>query len=356
MKKRDSTIELIRVIACLIVVTLHASSIMPLAEHDISKEIMAVILSDGVAIFFVIAGFFMFKRQSFSIEVKKTVLNIFIPAMVVEILTEFFINKSFSIEELIRSILALSPTMNTGYLWYIFTYLELVIFWPCLRMLTKDRKVNLYAIIIGLLGVIIKDINGGWKGSYSLYESPYIFEAAVLVLIGFYIYNYYYDLLEKNKVAVRLVSLLIIILSTVFRCYWQIEMFIVDITANFWCWWYRGIAFISVTAFVVFMMTVRIRYEKLSNLISKCGECTFGIYLLHFPIMIMLKEYYLKMMPLFLKSIGIVENSWIYDLFIIAILTIILIVISLVITIVCKIAKKFILYSVKRVMNSYEKI
>lgn len=347
MKKRDSTIELIRVIACLIVVTLHASSIVPLTEHDISKEIMAVILSDGVAIFFVISGFFMFKRESFGIEVKKTVLNIFIPAMLTTFLAELLIEKSFSVDKFVSSVLAMSPTNNTGHLWYIFTYMELVIFWPCLKALTKDRKVNLYAIVIGILCMIIRDINGGLEWKYSLYESPYVFEAAVLVLVGFYIYNYYYDSLEQKKIVVRLVSLLIILITMAFRCYLQIGRFAEDITANFWCWWYRGIAAISSVAFIVFMMTIRIRHEKFSYLISKLGECTFGIYLLHFPIMVIIKEYYVEKMPIFLTSMGVVENSWLYDLVMMVVLAAVLIIASLIFTILIKKVKSLVMRFIK---------
>lgn len=56
--------------------------------------------------------------------------------------------------------------------------------------------------------------------------------------------------------------------------------------------------------------------------------------------MVIFKEYYAKRMPLLMSSIGVVENSWIFDLLMTVTFAIVLFVVSLIITITYKLLKK----------------
>ncbi|MFQ6866632.1 hypothetical protein [Blautia sp.] len=64
--KRDSAVELLRLLGCLIVIGVHTClGAMVNGNYDFSRTFIACLLADGVAIFWFITGFFL-------IEITKT--------------------------------------------------------------------------------------------------------------------------------------------------------------------------------------------------------------------------------------------------------------------------------------------
>ena len=63
--KRNPSIELSRLLACLIVIGVHTSLSATITEHswDASRLFFNCLLADGVAIFFMITGAFLFNNN-----------------------------------------------------------------------------------------------------------------------------------------------------------------------------------------------------------------------------------------------------------------------------------------------------
>lgn len=82
--KRDSSVELGRVLACCIVIGVHIClpAFVQDSYYDISRIFISCLVADGVAIFWFITGFFLFKNVSYKKVLNKTFKNIGIPLIV----------------------------------------------------------------------------------------------------------------------------------------------------------------------------------------------------------------------------------------------------------------------------------
>ena len=63
--KRNPSVELMRIIACLIVLACHCNLLLNVSEpHAFYRNFITGILCDGVTIFWMITGFFIFNNKS----------------------------------------------------------------------------------------------------------------------------------------------------------------------------------------------------------------------------------------------------------------------------------------------------
>lgn len=66
MKRRDINVELLRIIGCLIIVGVHTCLYQIVDDRaDIGRTFISCLLADGVAIFWMITGFFLFSNKSY---------------------------------------------------------------------------------------------------------------------------------------------------------------------------------------------------------------------------------------------------------------------------------------------------
>lgn len=80
---RKASVELARLIACLLVIGVHVSlSTVVNDTYDASRLLSACLVADGVAIFWLISGFFMFNTKSYWKLLKRTFKNIVIPMII----------------------------------------------------------------------------------------------------------------------------------------------------------------------------------------------------------------------------------------------------------------------------------
>ena len=91
-KVRDCNVDLIRILACFTVIFVHINffSAVNLENNtvDKSKLILRILSSDGVTMFFIMMGFFMFKAKSFTSILKKTFFTIIIPSFATLLITD----------------------------------------------------------------------------------------------------------------------------------------------------------------------------------------------------------------------------------------------------------------------------
>ncbi len=148
IKRREPDIDFIRVVACLLVVGTHVDL---MGTGDSTKLLIRLIFADGVTLFFILSGFFFFKK-GFKDTLKRTLTGVMIPGIIVMLLSYQFApfirdehsfgycitHLNFDIWAFITDVLSWGGSIReslAGHLWYIFTYLELVLAYPLLRPL-----------------------------------------------------------------------------------------------------------------------------------------------------------------------------------------------------------------------------
>lgn len=153
MAGKNPAIELIRIIACLLVIMAHSQ--VPIVDGSSivnGRLAVSTIIADDVPLFLLVTGFFFFGRvksdgdifSAFKYKLKSFAVNIYVPTLIYIIIAIFF---KYSIDPnvtslanadwnyLERFIFRLAPG---DHLWYICTYMSFVFFFPMLAFLCQN--------------------------------------------------------------------------------------------------------------------------------------------------------------------------------------------------------------------------
>ncbi|WP_031551344.1 acyltransferase family protein [Oribacterium sp. FC2011] len=328
-KVRDPGIDFIRVIACLIVIGTHVDV---MGTGDSTKLLIRLLLSDGVTLFFVISGFFFFKK-GFKETLKRSLTNIVLPGIVVMFLTYLFspfirgeksiiqcltypeldlpgfITDVFSWGGGIRESLA-------SHLWYIFTYLQLVLAYPLLKPLyTKDdryRKYRWFIMVFIFINQIIMDLNmTGLISLLPVQVSPFMLYTtpAMLLMAGAELSMMMPVLKKSTRLKeVRIGAVVVFAVTLVLRFVMQREVFRLNSTQDFYIYWNCAFATVESISFIIFVLSFDFRDNKLIQTMARAGKYTFYIYLLHYGIYHML---FFRMGPDW--SLGLIDLNNGYD-------------------------------------------
>ncbi|ETP71026.1 putative acyltransferase [Lachnospiraceae bacterium JC7] len=150
-KGRDAGIDLIRVVACLLVVGTHVDV---MGTEDSSKLFIRLLFADGVTLFFILSGFFFF-RKGFTESLKRALSSIVFPGIAVMLLSYQFspfirgektilyclTHLNFDICAFLTDLFSWGGNIResmAAHLWYIFTYLQLVLAYPLVKPLYSE--------------------------------------------------------------------------------------------------------------------------------------------------------------------------------------------------------------------------
>lgn len=368
--KRDSSIELIRIVACMIVVLLHLS-LNVFDEHhaqvDWSRLFEKCFLSEGVPIFYLIFGFFLCNGRSYKKIWKSTLKRVVIPVIIfvlfAQIFFMFILNKqplswcfknafiNLNLQGICRTILTgdvVHINSLCAHLWYIFSYLKIVLWVPVLWLICKEDNNSKLArrmiISFGILAMVIKDIQRfavlpviGEIKTFQMLDIDIIY-----VLLGYEIFVHK-DKIKNNK-KVRILSGLFFVIINIIR--YKIEMnymvlnnfFEITGRETFADWRYTSLSFISATALFMFLYSFDIKSEKMSKVINWIADKTFGIYLIH----------YLLLAKIDLYKFDAIGN-FILELLYLAIGLVLIFTASLLITCVIRTIKNLIISGYKKI-------
>lgn len=156
MEKRDINIECIRIVGCLMVVFLHTLSFNK-GMNYYEQNILKVFVLNGVSLFWMITGYFMFiSDKKYAFRVKNALVSIFIPAMIILLITQLFAPWLKSQQSIVyclenphidwKTVLSdffqwqVNHTSISMHLWYVWAYMRLIIWYPLLQLLCKDEE------------------------------------------------------------------------------------------------------------------------------------------------------------------------------------------------------------------------
>ncbi len=314
LKKRDINVDLIRVIACLLVIGAHLClQVLNQCFNriDWSRLLEKSFFADGVPLFLMITGFFLVNGRNYKKIWKSTTFKVLIPTLIyivfVQIFCMFIVNKesfvwclqnafsNLNIPIILKGILSGDMTQINGlciHLWYILSYVKIIIWIPVLWLVCKEEKMPKLArrmiLIFGVISCIITDIQRfvsiptiGLIKVFDLVDKEILY-----VLLGYELFIHK-DKIKNNK-KLCIVSGLIFVLVNFIRYKIEIKYMVinsfVDIVGreNFIEWKYTVLSIISGVALFIAIYSFELKSETLKNIIVWLGDKTFGIYLIHY--------------------------------------------------------------------------
>ena len=302
MRTRNMNAELIRVMACLIVIGVHCDLLTQ--DFDSSQILWRVMLGDGVTYFFIIMGFFLFRNKSFFLLLKDVILRIMLPGLVTMFLIRLFfpwihnecgflqciIHPKFDYIEYAKSVLNWSSGGgDSGYLWYLFTYLQVVMLVPIMKLFCREdlngntyEKIRFYVIGINLFGMMLRDamafIRLPSSEPYGILTVP-----AMMTVAGYTIYARREQLKENRKVGWLFLGGAVVI--ELIRWRLQLLLSANDVSNTIYLMYNTSFAFIVTVCVTIFIMTLDIKSNQLKKVLTITGKKTFAIYLIHYPIL-----------------------------------------------------------------------
>ena len=313
IKKRDISIELIRVVACILVIAVHLSLQVfnqYYSQVDWSRLFEKCFFTDGVPLFFMITGFFIASGKSYKKTWKSVAKKILLPTFIYVIFAQIFymfitnkqtilwclqnIQHNLNIQGIVRAIFTgdvIHINSLCAHLWYIFSHIKIVIWMPVLWLICKNEKTpNLARRMIigfGIFAMIMQDIQKFVvipEGTFKIFTM--VDPVILYVLFGYELFlhkdNY------KNNKIVPIVALAIFAIVNVIKYKLEMQYMVMnnyyDIVgrSSFLEWKYTSLNIISSICLFKALYSFEIKSEKLSNIILWLSDKTFGIYLIHY--------------------------------------------------------------------------
>jgi len=301
---RECFLDLLRIIACFLVIVNHTNSVIflgttpqnltwfvSLAYFFVSKI--------AVPVFFMISGYLLLNKKD---DLKKS-LQRFSRIAVVLIVWGFiyaiykscYVNSDPSFLNIIQMALSTFRKSPTNALWYLYTYLGILLMLPFLQKMTSLMTKRDYHIffIISITCYSVLPILTHYFPNFRLssdFQLPLFGGYICMLLIG-----QYFSRFEIKKTKLRFfVSCLLFAIMVVFNVvatYFEYT----KSDSKYLFFDNRTFFPILLQSVCVFYMASFVRFSKnFGKIISYIGSCTFGIYLISDMSIGFLKPFYLK--------------------------------------------------------------
>lgn len=332
-KKRDVSVDLIRIVACISVILTHLClQVLNRCYNriDWSRLLEKSFFTDGVPLFFMITGFFLVNGRSYKKIWKSTFFKILLPSFIfvifVQIFEPFILNQTsflecisninFSFMPIIQAILKADVRYLSSlcdHLWYIFSYVKIVIWIPILWLVCKENDNCKLArrIMIGLtfVSTVLADIQRFWT-------LPIIGEINIITIIPkeiMYVLLGYELFIHKDKIKnnrkICIISLIGFVVVNLIRyrteMFYMVLNYFTDIVGrpSFMEWRYTSLNVFSGLFLFMFLYSFEIRNEILSKILVWVSDKTFGIYLIHYLILAKIDLYKFEKIEKFIFEI-----------------------------------------------------
>jgi len=342
-KHRDISVDLVRVVACLMVIATHVclQVLNPCFNRiDWSRLLEKSFVTDGVPLFLMITGFFIANGRSYKKIWKSTIVKVLIPSIIYILFSQIFymyiINKesitwclknSFNNLNMVGTLKCL-VTGNTAninslcqHLWYIFAYIKIIIWIPILWLVCKEEKTSKLArriiIAFGILSSIVTDAQRfvilPKIGAMEVFEL--VDREILYVLFGYELFVHKDKLKNKKVFLLSTIGFFIInfVRYKIESKYMSINSF-TDIVGreNFIDWRYTSLSIISGILLFTGVYAFEIKSKIFEKIILWLSDKTFGVYLIHYLILVKvdlykfekIEKFHLEMIYLILGTIA----------------------------------------------------
>lgn len=295
--KKNPSIELARIIACLIVIGCHVY----LSPTGIYRVFISICFADGVTIFWMITGFHFFGNKEYSTRIRGVFGKVALPTVIVS-LAFFYLNNWLSAQtsivqsiarpideymNLLRSLLTWQPLEGLGHLWYIYTYIVVMALFPFLKggasFLWNNKIRKVIFLIVSSLILLLNDLQNNQLLHVSGYTTGNLLSSILFVLIGFLLYDNLKMLHKGWHIYCSMIAfVMIMVIRTWLYCLGY---------SNVMGWYSLGglCSAICVLAFAFSVGNI-ITNERTNDTIRWLAARTFPIYLLHMFVVNLLRS------------------------------------------------------------------
>lgn len=307
---RETNIELLRILGCLIVIATHVKGGYIIdGVLDNKKLLIASFLCDGVNIFWMITGFFVINNRKMIDNIKKGIWKVVLPSILFMIMVYFLQDWLLGESGIITSILYSKKSVRGfvvelttwkgfilsfgGHLWYIIWYMRNLILWvPIIRMIfcneenKTEKKIMLYlcctvVILADIVTLVGKETTVLFR-YFSIWGGGDLLTSPFLLILGCILYKYKY-IFQKGKQWL-FTGVVVFLFSNVIRYYMQKRLVILNSESTYFLMWYSGIGIISSCSMIISFLSIKIKGAQIRKVINYISGFNFGIYLLHIPV------------------------------------------------------------------------
>jgi len=312
--KKNISIEVLRIFASFYVVCIHTYMNYRLTDGVYSRRILFIeaFTRCAVPVFLMITGFVMFPIRKKVVAVwKNFFIRIFVPAIAMVLILDLFYPVIHNEKSLIDNIACLvreGPDLNNVitnllgfhasgwkdgfYLWYIFELVKIYIYLPLLDLLCteneKSNKARRYIIfIMGVNELVLPFLNT--FVNFSLHSFMDI--GLWYILTGYEIKMY-----VKGNRCNKVFWAGIYITACIVMCLFTVTADIgrdMQLDETYWAW-NRLLPAVSGIAFFIFIYTLTSENKFLMDqqkIILFLGKASFGVYLIHYLVIVAAMSY-----------------------------------------------------------------
>lgn len=278
MKERNYNYDIMRVLACIMIICMHAP--MPnLNANGIILSTISYFTAPGLCLFFVISGSLLLPiKTDTTTFLKKRLGKVIMPTLVFTILYIILNCINGEQQNILKTICSIPfSAQGHGVLWFMYTLIGLYLVAPIISKWldsASKREVELYLLlwVITLCFPILKlfvCINEGNTGVL-YYFSGYI---------GYFILGYY---LKKYPESISLKKLIIpCIIAIIAPIAFKVMHIEIDFYSMFW---YLSI-FVALLCTTIYVLISKIKIKKRGGIVELISNLSFGIYLIHIAVM-----------------------------------------------------------------------
>lgn len=298
--KKDPAVELARIFGCLLVVGVHCwINNFGVAIQSKSGTYIACIFADGVAVFWIISGFFMYKNYSYKQTLKRTIKSIIIPMLLLSAAMFFVLNNYLNgngwhfilhskddYKWILNSLLIwTNPVDRLGHFWYLYVYILLMLCSPVIaafiKYLEEDTKREKLFLVLTFLLLVWNDLSNNQMGRFEHHAFAGAFPAAIESVWGYLLYKYRDGMRKRRYIFISVGAFLGL---NVLRMAIQLGRYHrIQDTATYILYWFSSIGLLCAICVIVFSFAaIHSRKATVVNrVICWLASYTFSIYLLH---------------------------------------------------------------------------
>lgn len=305
-ENRLEYIDILNVLSCIAVIYLHSNGVFWSFEKAtwwLGANVIESVFYFAVPIFFMISGVTLLdynKKYTTEEYFKKRMYKTLIPFIFWSIIGIIFVyyRKEIGIEELspvniINSIL--NTRFNGGFYWYFIALYTIYLVIPILAVIPEEKRKNTFAYIIVsyiILNVFIPlvltlfKIGVNWNTALAM---PFGANFVIYLFIGYYIDRY--EIEKKYRLLIYILGIIGLLLHIFGTAYLSFK----DNAINGTFKGYLGLPCIMYSA-AIFLLFKYIRMgnfkKNLYNVSAIFKKQTFGIYLVHYFVLMSITGYY----------------------------------------------------------------
>lgn len=274
--KRNSNIEILRLISMLIIVIshyiVHSSADVRLLPLSFNKFLLSLNIGNiGTVLFMLISGYYLIDSKNIKLsKIVKLWLQVLFYSLGIYLIFILTNNQPFIFKDLIKYI---SPISSNIY-WFMTVYIIIYLFHSYLNiLLTKLSKKEYHKLIIMLL--FIFSLLGLF--TTNIYYCNELGQCLIFYIIGAYLKIYKHNIFNNNKLnyLILIICIIALILSTIFYNYLDVGYLKFNSNGLY----NRNSIIVIMLSISIFNLFInkRVYINKFVNLL---GTCTLGIYLL----------------------------------------------------------------------------